>query len=284
MAPKQDSEATVAVNIEELRASKDAIIMWSMSLQSQIADFSKAYVEHVNNVINGTSASIDLPAMPIGMNHLDFAPRAGSPGAKSEAGGRKKRKRAPVDPNAPKRPLTPYFLYMHNNRPRIAEDLGADAKPKNVAEEGTRRWQNMDLKEKEIWKAMYGENYEKYKVDSAAYNAAKAAKESAKKAGEEDNDPSASQLQQDFAGAEAEDSSDDEEESSSEESPSPIPPKEKTPPRSSNKRRRSDAKVVKEAKEATPAKKGKGKTAEPTPAKEKVPEKRSRAKKRKSEA
>lgn len=284
MAPKQDSEATVAVNIEELRASKDAIIMWSMSLQSQIADFSKAYVEHVNNVINGTSATIDLPAMPVGMSHLDFAPRAGTPGAKSEAGGRKKRKRAPVDPNAPKRPLTPYFLYMQNNRPRIAEDLGTDAKPKNVADEGTRRWQNMDLKEKEIWKAMYGENYEKYKIDSAAYTAAKAAKEAGKKAGEEENDPAASQLQQDFAGAEAEDSSDDDEESSSEESPSPIPPKEKTPPRSSNKRRRSDAKVVKEVKEATPAKKGKSKTAEPTPAKEKVPEKRSRAKKRKSDA
>lgn len=126
------------------------IIMWSMSLQSQIADFSKAYVEHVNNVINGTSATIDLPPMPIGMSHLDFVPRGGSPGAKSEAGGRKKRKRAPVDPNAPKRPLTPFFLYMQNNRPKIAEDLGSEARPKNIADEGTRRWQEMDVKEKEV--------------------------------------------------------------------------------------------------------------------------------------
>jgi hypothetical protein len=124
--------------------------MWSMSLQSQIAEFSKAYVEHVNNVINGTSATIDLPPMPIGMSHLDFVPRGGSPGAKSEAGGRKKRKRAPVDPNAPKRPLTPFFLYMQNNRPKIAEDLGSEARPKNIADEGTRRWQEMDVKEKEV--------------------------------------------------------------------------------------------------------------------------------------
>lgn len=124
--------------------------MWSMSIQAQIADFSKAYVEHVNNIINGTSASIDLPIVPAGLSHFDFVPRASSPGAKSEAGGRKKRKRAPVDPNAPKRPLTPYFLYMQNNRPKIAEDLGSEAKPKAIADEGTRRWQEMDLKEKEV--------------------------------------------------------------------------------------------------------------------------------------
>lgn len=121
-----------------------------MSLQTQIAEFSKAYIEHVNNVVNGTSATIDLPAMPVGVSHFDAVSRAGSPGAKSEAGGRKKRKRAPVDPNAPKRPLTPYFLYMKNNRSRIAEDLGSDAKPKDVADEGTRRWQTMDQKEKEV--------------------------------------------------------------------------------------------------------------------------------------
>jgi hypothetical protein len=127
---------------------------------------------------------------------------------------------------------------------------------------------------------MYGENYEKYKVQKAAYDASKTAGKAP--AAEEDHDPSASQLQQDIAGAETqgEDSSDVDESSSDEESP-PPPPKEKTPPRSSNKRRRSDAKA---AKEATPAKKGKSKTVEPSPVKEKLPEKRSRAKKRKSEA
>ncbi|KAJ5121891.1 hypothetical protein N7448_003024 [Penicillium atrosanguineum] len=279
----KDSEASVAVNIEELRSSKDAIIMWSMSIQAQIADFSKAYVEHVNNIINGTSAAIDLPIVPAGLSHFDFVPRASSVGAKSEAGGRKKRKRAPVDPNAPKRPLTPYFLYMQNNRPKIAEDLGSEAKPKVIADEGTRRWQEMDLKEKEIWKSIYGENYERYKIAKAAYD-------ESKKNPTEDTDPAASQLQQDIAGAEtqASDSSDDEDEESSSESPSPKPVKEKTPPRSTNKRRRSDAKAIKEvAKEpipaVTPAKKGRGKAAEPTPLKEKLPEKRSRTKKRKSE-
>lgn len=122
-----------------------------MALQSYIADLSKAYVEHVNNVVNGGPATIELPAMPIGMTgHFDVGMRASSPGAKSEAAGPKKRKRAPVDPNAPKRALTPYFLYMQNNRAKIAQDLGGSAKPKEVSDEGTRRWQSMDAQEKEV--------------------------------------------------------------------------------------------------------------------------------------
>lgn len=138
----------------------------------------------------------------------------------------------------------------------------------------------------QIWKSIYGENYEEYKVLKAKYD-------ESKKNPTEEPDPSASQLQQDFAGAEtqAEDSSsdDNDDDESSSESPSPKPVKEKTPPRSTNKRRRSDAKAVKEtAKEptpaVTPAKKGRGKALVPTPLTEKLPEKRSRAKKRKSEA
>lgn len=122
-----------------------------MALQSYIADLSKAYVEHANNVINGGPATIDFPAMPTGMStHLDLALRGTSPGAKFEAGGPKKRKRAPADPNAPKRALTPYFLFMQSNRARIAQDLGENAKPMDVANEGTRRWQAMEPKEKEV--------------------------------------------------------------------------------------------------------------------------------------
>ena len=72
---------------------------------------------------------------------------------------------------------------------------------------------------------MYNENYEKYKVDVANYK-------TTRKAGEDqDQDPAASQLQQDFAGAEnaAESSGEESAESESEEeseeeeeSPSPV--------------------------------------------------------------
>jgi len=67
-----------------------------------------------------------------------------------EDGGKKKRKRQPHDPNAPKRALTPYFLYMQNARATIQKELGDQARPKEVADEGTRRWSEMNPGEKSV--------------------------------------------------------------------------------------------------------------------------------------
>lgn len=132
----------------------------------------------------------------------------------------------------------------------------------------------------QVWKQMYLENYETYKRNVAAYKAGR-------KPGEEEPDPAASQLQQDFAGVETthedNDESSDESSDSDEESPSPLPLKEKTPNRGTSKRHRSDAKVAKEA--ASPQKRGKGKISEPVSAAKAVPEPTKRkGKKRKSEA
>lgn len=61
---------------------------------------------------------------------------------------KKERKKRQHDPNAPKRPLTPYFLYMQTARPIIAADLG-DSVPKGaVQDEGQRRWGSMSAQEK----------------------------------------------------------------------------------------------------------------------------------------
>jgi hypothetical protein len=256
-----------------------------MALQSYIADLSKAYVEHVNNVITGGPATIDIPAMPTGLTYHAEPTRAASPSLKVEAGALKKRKRAPVDPNAPKRALTPYFLYMQQNRTKIAEDLGGSAKPKDVADEGTRRWQTMDPKEKELYKSQYLENYEAYKVEMAAYKAGR-------KTG--DDDAANDQLQAGIIAHAESESSDSEtsesEEEEVEESPSPPQPvKQKTPPKSAGaKRRRSDVKAVKEVAEspvkpASPVKKGR-KAAEPASVKSTPAETKRKTKKRKSEA
>jgi hypothetical protein len=75
--------------------------------------------------------------------------RAATP-AKSPAGETKtqKKKRA-HDPNAPKRPLTPYFLYMQTARPIIAEDLGPDVAKGAVSTEGVKRWNAMAVADKQ---------------------------------------------------------------------------------------------------------------------------------------
>lgn len=61
---------------------------------------------------------------------------------------KKERKKRTHDPDAPKRPLTPYFLYMQTARSIIATDLGPDAPKGAVQEEGQRRWATMDGQEK----------------------------------------------------------------------------------------------------------------------------------------
>lgn len=63
---------------------------------------------------------------------------------------KKERKKRTHDPNAPKRPLTPYFLYMQTARPIIANDLGQDAPKGAVQEEGQRRWASMTPAEKNV--------------------------------------------------------------------------------------------------------------------------------------
>ena len=63
---------------------------------------------------------------------------------------KKERKKRTHDPNAPKRPLTPYFLYMQNARQIIANDLGPGAPKGAVQEEGQRRWAHMDPTDKQV--------------------------------------------------------------------------------------------------------------------------------------
>lgn len=61
---------------------------------------------------------------------------------------KKERKKRQHDPNAPKRPLTPYFLYMQTARPIIAADLGEGVPKGAVQDEGQRRWGSMSIQEK----------------------------------------------------------------------------------------------------------------------------------------
>ena len=66
---------------------------------------------------------------------------------------KKERKKRQHDPSAPKRPLTPYFLYMQTARPIIATDLGNEAPKGAVQDEGQRRWASMNPDEKMVsWK------------------------------------------------------------------------------------------------------------------------------------
>ncbi|KAK2063790.1 hypothetical protein LY76DRAFT_632414 [Colletotrichum caudatum] len=82
---------------------------------------------------------------------------------------KKERKKRTHDPNAPKRPLTPYFLYMQTARPIIATDLGESAPKGAVQEEGQRRWKAMNPVEKAGWNNAYQYNLRLYQARVHAY-------------------------------------------------------------------------------------------------------------------
>ena len=129
------------------------VIVALATLQNSVQDLSKAYINHANTVLNpGRAGTLDLNLTNTLLESGLLTHRAPSPGMKQEAPveAKKKRKRAAHDPNAPKRALTPYFLYMQSARPQIAQELGSNAKPKEVADEGTRRWGIMPEADKNV--------------------------------------------------------------------------------------------------------------------------------------
>ncbi|KAA8642315.1 hypothetical protein EYZ11_002920 [Aspergillus tanneri] len=243
--------AVAAFPADQAQLTYSQVIVSIAQLQSAVSDLSKAYINHANTVLNRGPATVDFASITSGITNSLWESgllghRPTSPGTKSEAGdGKKKRKRAPPDPNAPKRALTPFFLFMQHNRRKIAEEMGPTAKPKEVSDEGTRRWAEMPEANKEVWKKLYADNLAVYKEKMKAY-----------KAGlpftDDDNTRAANQLQQDVEGISASGAEESEEENENgeqeqeqeeeeEEESSPEPVREPTPPRSV-KRRRSEAK------------------------------------------
>ncbi|KKK24367.1 hypothetical protein ARAM_000873 [Aspergillus rambellii] len=284
MAPKDESKSkdtTVTVNIEEFTKTRDSVLASLAQLQSAAFELSRAYINHSNTVLGRDTTSLDLALITSGITNTlrengVLGARASSPGAKSDSGEKKKRKRAPPDPNAPKRALTPFFLFMQHNRSIIAEEMGPSAKPKDVSDEGTRRWAEMPEPQKEVWKKLYADNLAVYKEKVKAY-----------KAGlpytDDDSAKAANQLQQGVVAAEASEESEEEEageaeeeeeeeveeeveeEEEEEEESSPEPIKEPTPPRG-GKRRRSEIRAKeaispvteKKARNESPEKKKRG--------------------------
>ncbi|KAL4884546.1 hypothetical protein BJY04DRAFT_182778 [Aspergillus karnatakaensis] len=293
-ANKSDQK-TITVNIEEFTKTRDSVLASLAQLQTAAFELSRAYITHSNTVLGLENTNVDIAAVTstiaasLEKNALPGA-HASTPAPEvADAGGKKKRKRV-ADPNAPKRTLTPFFLYMHHNRQHIAADLGSDAKPKDVSSEGTRRWAEMPDNQKEVWKKLYADNLATYREKVAAYKAGLPFEK-------DDNDKAADQLHLDVAAVEASDEEDDEEEEQpedeeeeeAEEESSPEPLKEPTPPPS--KRRRSEGKpskdlsspvLEKKGKNESPEKKKRGGKKEETA--RKSPENKRTKKKRKSNA
>ncbi|RQM05912.1 hypothetical protein DH86_00002227, partial [Scytalidium sp. 3C] len=146
-----------------------------------IQTLSSAYIKHTNAILGEHGAGLDVESAlsrlgdnPLlgGMTSLQRAVTPAAPISAAAAEALKKeRKKRQHDPNAPKRPLTPYFLYMQTARPIIAGDLGPDAAKGAVSEEGTRRWGTMSAADKQLWHSAYKDNLRLYNARMHSYRA-----------------------------------------------------------------------------------------------------------------
>lgn len=171
---KSNDSASLQISIEDFIRTRDSVVTGLSTLQSAVQDLSRAYIAHTNTVIGkAPGSSLELLSLtnPLGSDNVFFGGRTATPGPTLDVTEGKKRKRAPHDKNAPKRPVTPYFLYMQTARSLIAGEMEPSHSAKEVADEGTRRWNDMPPEERELWSYRYGVNFARYKEKVKAYKA-----------------------------------------------------------------------------------------------------------------
>jgi hypothetical protein len=124
------------------------------TLQSAVSDLSRAYIAHTDTVIGrGNASSLEQLNIsnPLSGENVLFGQRGPTPAPTVEVPAEnKKRKRAPHDKNAPKRALTPFFLYLQTARQTIATEMGPGKTAKEVQDEGGKRWREMTDEDKKV--------------------------------------------------------------------------------------------------------------------------------------
>jgi len=65
---------------------------------------------------------------------------------------KRKRKRSakPKDPNAPKKPATPFFLFCSQGRATVKSDMGEGTEFRDIQAELKKRWEELPIEEKRV--------------------------------------------------------------------------------------------------------------------------------------
>ncbi|KAK3310462.1 uncharacterized protein B0T15DRAFT_38937 [Chaetomium strumarium] len=151
---------------------RDSVYQRLLTIQDLMRSFSQDFLRQTNLLI-GESTNLDDGAELERMaghltNMANMIPAAFVP-PQPPVEEKKERKKRTHDPNAPKRPLTPYFLYMQTARPIIANDLGDQVPKGAVQDEGQRRWSVMSPAEKLGWNQAYQYNLRLYNARVHSY-------------------------------------------------------------------------------------------------------------------
>ncbi|KAJ2892990.1 putative high mobility group protein [Zalerion maritima] len=168
VAPVQPARV---IDVDNFIRVRDSVYARLSTIQDLIKSFSVDYLRQTNLLLGeptniGDSAAIQ-PLVALDQHLGALGPQFAAAGPVIEE--KKERKKRTHDPNAPKRPLTPYFLYMQTARPIIANDLGENAPKGAVQEEGQRRWASMNASEKQGWNQAYQYNLRLYNAKVHSY-------------------------------------------------------------------------------------------------------------------
>ncbi|EGS18040.1 putative high mobility group protein [Thermochaetoides thermophila DSM 1495] len=160
---------TPVIDVAQFIRVRDSVYQRLQTIQDLIRSFSQDYLRQTNLLIGeGTTIENGNELDRIASSITNLMP-AVVPQPQPVVEEKKERKKRQHDPNAPKRPLTPYFLYMQTARPIIAADLGENCPKGAVQDEGQRRWSVMSPQEKLGWNQAYQYNLRLYNARVHAY-------------------------------------------------------------------------------------------------------------------
>ncbi|KAH6650076.1 hypothetical protein F5144DRAFT_33298 [Chaetomium tenue] len=162
-------KAPPVIDVDQFIRVRDSVYQRLQTIQDLIRSFSQDYLRQTNLLIGeGTNLENGAELDRIAGSLNNMIPVAFAP-PQPPVEEKKERKKRTHDPNAPKRPLTPYFLYMQTARPIIANDLGDQVPKGAVQDEGQRRWSVMTPAEKLGWNQAYQYNLRLYNARVHSY-------------------------------------------------------------------------------------------------------------------
>ncbi|KAF4986038.1 hypothetical protein FGRMN_11014 [Fusarium graminum] len=157
------------INNESFLRVRDSAVDRLTTIVTLLRSFTADYVRQTNLLLGEPTAEGPQDNLLATFEHAAQQLIMPAPELAPPVEEKKERKKRTIDPNAPKRPLTPYFLYMQHARSIIANDLGAEAPKGAVQEEGQRRWAHMGPHEKQGWNNAYQYNLRLYNARVHSY-------------------------------------------------------------------------------------------------------------------